>query len=71
MFVKEGKGTPRATAICPECGASLDVTRSAATHLESLGMWEGIEDCFECSTILWFSVIKGSEGGVFIECKRF
>lgn len=40
-------------------------------HVASLGMWEGIEDCLECSTVLWFSVLRGTEGGLFTTCKRF
>ena len=71
MHQREGRGADRAVAACPACGAQVDVTNQAAMHVASLGMWEGLEDCFTCSTVLWFNVTRGTEGGLFTTCKQF
>ena len=61
----------KVTALCPECGATVDATSKAFAHLESLGMWDGIEDCWECSTVLSFSVELDAEGRAKVRCERF
>jgi hypothetical protein len=64
-------GPRKVVATCPECGALVDATWQAFTHLEALGMWEGLEDCWACSTVLAFSVDLDEEGRARIQCERF
>jgi hypothetical protein len=63
-------GPRRVVALCPECGAVVDATCKAFSYLESLGLWEGIEDCWECSTALSFSVELDAEGRAQVRCER-
>jgi hypothetical protein len=66
----ETGGPRRIAAACPECGATVDATGSAVGHLDKLGLWEGIEDCWVCGTALSFSVELDDEGRAKVRCEK-
>jgi hypothetical protein len=64
------KGARKVIAKCPECGAFVDATYLAFDYLDKLGCWDGIEDCWECSTPLVFSVTLDQEGRALVKYDR-
>jgi hypothetical protein len=67
---RDGFGLRKAFTVCPECRATVDVTHHAFLYLEKFGEWNGVEDCWECSTALAFTVHLDSEGKVQVICER-
>jgi hypothetical protein len=67
---RDGFGPRKAVTVCPECGETVDVTLHAFAYLEKFGEWNGIEDCWECSTALAFTVQLDHEGKVHVTCER-
>jgi hypothetical protein len=67
---RDSLGPRKAAAVCPECGALVDVTHLAFVYLDRFGEWNGVEDCWECSTALAFTIHLDSEGKVQVACER-